>query len=81
MTKASEMNRDQLRKVAAARGIAGRGTMNVEQLRTVVTKALRSAPLPMTSEARGAAYTRQNGTRRLTSAQIRRYKKKERAAR
>lgn len=73
--RASDMNRDQLRKAASARGIAGRSTMTAEQLRTVVGQAMRSAPAPMSPEARTDAYTRQNGSPRLTPRQARRVRK------
>lgn len=75
MTKASDMNRDQLRKAAASRGIAGRSAMNAEQLRTEVGKAMRSAPAAMDAEARVSAYVRQNGSPKLTPRQARRVRK------
>lgn len=79
--RASDMNRDQLRKAAAARGIAGRSTMTAEQLRTVVGRAMRSAPAPLTAETRVDNYVRQNGTARLTPRQTRRAYHKARSGR
>lgn len=68
----NDMNRDQLRKVAQARSIAGRSKMTVEELREAVRIAVQSAPSPQTNAARVASYYRQNGANKLTARQTRR---------
>jgi len=70
------MNRDALRKAAAERSIAGRSKMSVEELSEAVRKATQSAPTPMGNGRREAAYRAQNGSVKLTPAQVRRSVKK-----
>jgi len=66
------MNKTQLGKVAAERSIAGRSKMSVKELSEAVRKATQSAPTPMGNGKREAAYRAQNGSVKLTPAQIRR---------